>query len=98
VYFDNFFTSFSLLSKLLDRKLFIAKNNLEIINQEGNPPTFQPPKGSSFIDITLTTWNAAADVDEWLVDEDFVTSNHNAIRFTITDNTPNNQSTNNTPE
>jgi hypothetical protein len=67
---------------------FIASNNLALINRPGTIPTFRSPNGCSFIDITLTTCSAIDDLSKWTVADDLVSSDHNAIRFTV-DTNPN---------
>jgi hypothetical protein len=62
---------------------FIINNDLEITNKPGTIPTFCSPKGSSYIDLTLTSQNAADDISSWSVVHDIAASNHNAINFTI---------------
>jgi exonuclease III len=62
---------------------FIINNDLEIINKPGTIPTFCSPKGSSYIDLTLTSQNAADDISGWTVSHDIAASDHNAINFTI---------------
>jgi hypothetical protein len=46
------------------------------------------PNGCSFIDITLTTCRAIDDLSKWTVADDLVSSDYNAIRFTV-DTNPN---------
>jgi hypothetical protein len=67
---------------------FIATNNLAIINRPGTIPTFRSPNGCSYIDITLTTNSAIDDLSRWTVADDLVSSDHNAITFTV-DTNPN---------
>ena len=62
----------------------ILANNLTILNQPGNPPTFQNRAGaSSNIDITLATPNLANYVRDWKVETCQTISDHNLITFSI---------------
>jgi hypothetical protein len=63
---------------------FITQNDLDITNKPGTLPTFQNSRGQSFIDITLTTPSAAPNISNWQVSNSLITSDHNAISFTFT--------------
>ena len=68
--------------ELLEELIFA--NNLIILNQPGNPPTFRNETGaSSNIDVTLATTNLANRVKNWKVEDGLTTSDHNVITFNI---------------
>ncbi|KAH0812342.1 hypothetical protein GEV33_010449 [Tenebrio molitor] len=63
---------------------FITQNDLDITNKPGTLPTFQNSRGQSFIDITLTTPPVTPNISNWQVSNSLITSDHNAISFTFT--------------
>lgn len=64
-------------------KELMAAHNLVIINQ-GDTPTFQRGSQKSYIDLTLTSANAADQIQEWTVhDEMEVLSDHNIITYNL---------------
>mgnify|MGYP002716631080 CR=1 FL=1 len=62
----------------------IMELNLEIINKAGNPPTFRSRfRGESYIDVTLTSRNMAAEIQDWKTLDGITTSDHNVVLLTI---------------
>ena len=61
----------------------INRQGLKIINKEQAIPTFQGPRGSSNIDITLTKGMAKAKIESWTVVWGATQSDHNLIQFTV---------------
>ena len=62
----------------------IMANNLTILNQPGNPPTYRNRAGAfSNIDVTLATTNLANRVKYWKVEDGQISSDHNIITFKI---------------
>ncbi|CAL7932908.1 unnamed protein product [Xylocopa violacea] len=62
----------------------IARNNLIVSNEPGNPPTYSSPTGTSNIDVTLITYPAARLMETWTVQENWTSSDHNAIVYSLT--------------
>lgn len=62
---------------------FIMANNLYILNEPNNPPTFFSVSGQSNIDITLVSENMLRNVSGWRVLENCSTSDHNMIIFDV---------------
>lgn len=65
----------------------IARNNLIVLNEAGNPPTYSAPTGTSNIDVTLASYTAAHLVDSWEVKDSWTSSDHNIICFSLTADT-----------
>lgn len=67
------------------RKLeeFASRRGLNIQNKISESPTFQGPRGSSNIDVTLAGRLANAKIDDWKVIGDATNSDHNLILFHV---------------
>ncbi|GBN84699.1 Retrovirus-related Pol polyprotein from type-1 retrotransposable element R1 [Araneus ventricosus] len=61
---------------------FILKHNLDIHNNPTSEPTFEGPRGHSWIDITVSTCNISAKVQDWRVYK-YSSSDHNFIHFKL---------------
>lgn len=61
---------------------FINKNNLEIVNEAGNPSTFCH-NGESCIDLTLATRGISNRIKNWRVRTEWTSSDHRGITFEI---------------
>ncbi|CAH2091367.1 unnamed protein product [Euphydryas editha] len=65
---------------------FITEMDLQILNR-GQTPTFETHRGerlySSCVDVTLTSQSLLAKMENWRVDRDLITSDHNAILFDL---------------
>lgn len=55
--------------------------NLLVLNEPGNPPTFQSHNGISRIDVTLASMQVISSTRSWRVREGLTTSDHNMITF-----------------
>lgn len=62
---------------------FILENNLIILNEVSNPPTFMTAYCQSNIDITLVSPNFSNSIKDWKVNLNCATSDHNLITFSI---------------
>lgn len=62
---------------------FILTNDLIILNEPNNPPTFMTSNGQSNIDLTLASSNFGRSIKEWKVSLCCTTSDHNLITFKI---------------
>ncbi|RZC38399.1 Exo endo phos 2 domain containing protein, partial [Asbolus verrucosus] len=61
----------------------ILANDLQILNVDGSPPTFESLNGKSFIDLTLAPTNFVARISDWEVLSDVSSSDHRPISFAI---------------
>ncbi|CAH2105843.1 unnamed protein product [Euphydryas editha] len=65
---------------------FITEMDLHIHNN-GDIPTFETYRGdrllSSCVDVTLTSQSLLAKIDTWRVERNLITSDHNAIMFSL---------------
>ncbi|CAH2091712.1 unnamed protein product [Euphydryas editha] len=65
---------------------FISEMDLQILNR-GQTPTFETYRGdrlySSCIDVTLTSQSLLAKMENWKVERNLITSDHNAITFAL---------------
>jgi len=60
----------------------ILQNNLYLINEAGNPPTYRVRAGTnSQIDSTLETQEVSKRIREWKVNDCVTVSDHNMIEF-----------------
>lgn len=62
---------------------FIQANDIIVINQPNNSPTFCSASGQSNIDVTLASPNVADRIINWKVEEKLTISDHNAITFRV---------------
>jgi hypothetical protein len=65
---------------------FFDHNDLDVVNQPGNAPTFHFANGQSHIDLTVTTPTAIPHINNWQVTETLVVSDPNAITFSLLGN------------
>jgi hypothetical protein len=78
-------------------ELFIAGNQLYIINEDSPRRTFQRSRRTSNVDLTIVNNPMLADVTHWEIAEEESVSDHNILKFSINferDNT----NISNTPE
>jgi hypothetical protein len=66
---------------------FIAQNNLIILNNNINCPTFETSRGQSSIDLTLASLSLTTKISNWKVSEEDSLSDHKYILFSISTNT-----------
>jgi ribonuclease HI len=64
---------------------FIAQNNLIMLNNNVNTPTYYTPEAESFIDLTLTNLAATPLINQWQVLKTETLSDHRYICFNIND-------------
>jgi len=64
-------------------ELFIAGNQLYIINEDSPRRTFQSSRGTSNIDLTIVNNPKLADVTHWEIAEEESVSDHNSLKFSI---------------
>lgn len=57
----------------------IREFDLQVINDARQPPTFWTTRGSSYIDVTLTSSSMTQFIGKWTVREGWTTSDHNAL-------------------
>ena len=57
----------------------IARHDLLVLNEPGQPTTFQSTRGSSNIDVTLASWEAIPLMSTWKVHESGSSSDHRII-------------------
>ncbi len=62
---------------------FISSNNMIILNNNENSPTFDNIRGKSSIDITISSHSLVNKINGWFVDEEESLSDHKYIRFKI---------------
>lgn len=56
---------------------------LHVANDASQPPTYWTTRGSSYIDVTLGSASMARFIREWRVQEDWTSSDHNALVITL---------------
>ena len=61
----------------------ITRQGLAVMNKENQPPTFQTPRGKSFIDVTLAKEGITKRITNWMVREEETSSDHNLITYEI---------------
>lgn len=66
----------------------IASFDLHVVNDKTQPPTFEERGASSYIDVTLVSGSLVGDVQSWTVKRNWTSSDHNAIAFSISSETP----------
>lgn len=66
----------------------IAAFDLHVINDKTQPPTFEERGASSYIDVTLVSGSMVGEVQSWTVKQNWTSSDHNAIAFKISSETP----------
>ena len=64
-------------------ELFIASNQLQIINEENGSTKFHSSRRQSNIDITITNFKMLTAIDNWEISEEESASDHNIIKFNI---------------
>ncbi|KAL6416642.1 hypothetical protein ACFW04_013282 [Cataglyphis niger] len=57
----------------------IRSFGMNVVNDAGQGPTFWTARGSSFIDVTLTSPSMNQFIGDWKVRPDWTTSDHNAV-------------------
>ena len=62
---------------------FITANDLYIMNEDRNIPTFDGATGSSYVDLTITCSKLAHKVQNWSIGEEESCSDHNLISFNV---------------
>jgi hypothetical protein len=62
---------------------FVAVNGLDIVNEPGNPFTFNNNFGCSNIDLTLISEALTNKVSQWKVTRETTSSDHRLISFTL---------------
>ena len=66
-----------------EMEMFILEEKLYLLNEDGCPPTYASERGTSNIDITLATGSLVNVIKSWEVIEEWTTSDHDAIKVTI---------------
>ncbi|XP_048480282.1 uncharacterized protein LOC119694816, partial [Plutella xylostella] len=65
---------------------FLSEMDYQVLNS-GNTPTFEVYRGgklhSSFVDVTACSTPLLGKINNWYVDRDLTTADHNAITFTL---------------
>lgn len=64
---------------------FIIENQLWVVNERTNVPTYEATVGESFIDVTIASGNMRRKISGWRVTREIVAGDHNAVRFEISD-------------
>ncbi|GBO17206.1 hypothetical protein AVEN_198964-1 [Araneus ventricosus] len=59
---------------------FVLKHNLDFHNNPTSEPTFEGPRGNSWIDVTVSTCNLSVKLQDWKVCK-YSSSDHNFICF-----------------
>lgn len=62
-------------------KEFLLHNNLYVINEPNNIPTYMTTRGELNIDVTLINGNVLNSIKKWKVQQDCTTSDHSLITF-----------------
>ena len=62
---------------------FIICNDLYVLNEATETPTFQSNRGSSRIDLTITNSRLVRSVSDWICGEEESCSDHNIVNFKI---------------
>ena len=63
---------------------FVARNHLNVINEDNERTNFQSSRRESNIDLTITNNQMLADIKNWDIYEEEIASDHNVIKFSIT--------------
>jgi hypothetical protein len=63
--------------------IFIAQNNLILLNNNKNVPTFETSRGNSSIDLTIASIDLTGFVNDWRVLDEESASDHKYINFNI---------------
>ena len=60
---------------------FLICNDLYVLNEATETPTFQSNRGSSRIDLTITNSRLVCYVSDWIYGEEESCSDHNIVNF-----------------
>ena len=62
---------------------YLICNDLYVLNEATETPTFQSIRGSSYIDLTITNSRLIRNVTDWTCGEEESCSDHNLVNFKI---------------